>query len=345
MESPSICHDDHPIRAALQELNRGRELAKQLMRVVPGRKQPLDFDDEGGLRTVKNLATSISASFTEAISILNQSGSAAADDETSRSWASPDGRARHNNKRRKNLHTWAKLAPALADDGHAWRKYGQKDILNAQYPRNYYRCSHKYDQGCQATKQVQRTATDPPMYRIIYYGDHTCRSLSNLKPPRHQSQIILNSTDGPSSRLLSFCSNPIPNPVGAKPQSHEDDDGDLLLFPMAVAKHQSQSQSQKQRPLGARPAPPLTTSSSFSGDYFLSPDVMTLDSSAPPMTVLSSASDQGEPDVISPGVYSCTTSTDRTHNTCTDDYDHHHALDLDMDIMVGDDFGDVFLAI
>ncbi|KZV30060.1 WRKY transcription factor [Dorcoceras hygrometricum] len=45
---------------------------------------------------------------------------------------------------------------SLVEDGHAWRKYGQKMVLNAKHPRNYYRCTHKFDQGCQATKQVER---------------------------------------------------------------------------------------------------------------------------------------------------------------------------------------------
>ncbi|KQK04775.1 hypothetical protein BRADI_2g15872v3 [Brachypodium distachyon] len=48
------------------------------------------------------------------------------------------------------------LAPL--DDGLSWRKYGQKDILGAKYPRAYLRCTHRHSQGCQATKQVQRDA-------------------------------------------------------------------------------------------------------------------------------------------------------------------------------------------
>lgn len=60
------------------------------------------------------------------------------------------------------------------DDGQAWRKYGQKVILNAKFPRNYYRCTHKYDQSCQATKQVQQVEEDPPKFRTTYYGHHSC---------------------------------------------------------------------------------------------------------------------------------------------------------------------------
>ncbi|KAF8397048.1 hypothetical protein HHK36_018686 [Tetracentron sinense] len=31
--------------------------------------------------------------------------------------------------------TWTKVSPTPIDDGRAWRKYGQKEILNAKYPR------------------------------------------------------------------------------------------------------------------------------------------------------------------------------------------------------------------
>ncbi|CAN6217354.1 unnamed protein product [Urochloa humidicola] len=61
-----------------------------------------------------------------------------------------------------------------SDDGHSWRKYGQKEILGAKYPRGYYRCTHRHSQGCAATKQVQRADEDPTLFDVIYVGDHTC---------------------------------------------------------------------------------------------------------------------------------------------------------------------------
>ncbi|KAM0875880.1 hypothetical protein ACQ4PT_036517 [Festuca glaucescens] len=65
-------------------------------------------------------------------------------------------------------------ADAPEDDGFSWRKYGQKDILGAQHPRAYYRCTHQKTQGCAATKQVQRAQEDPTFYDVIYNGEHTC---------------------------------------------------------------------------------------------------------------------------------------------------------------------------
>ncbi|GJM99043.1 hypothetical protein PR202_ga16105 [Eleusine coracana subsp. coracana] len=60
------------------------------------------------------------------------------------------------------------------DDGHSWRKYGQKEILGAKYPRGYYRCTYRHSQGCAAMKQVQRTEEDPTIFNVFYLGTHTC---------------------------------------------------------------------------------------------------------------------------------------------------------------------------
>ncbi|XP_062193327.1 transcription factor WRKY19-like [Phragmites australis] len=60
------------------------------------------------------------------------------------------------------------------EDGHSWRKYGQKEILGAKHPRGYYRCTHRHSQGCAATKQVQRSDEDPTLFDVIYHAEHTC---------------------------------------------------------------------------------------------------------------------------------------------------------------------------
>jgi len=73
--------------------------------------------------------------------------------------------------------------------------------------RHYYRCTHKYDQNCEATKQVQRIQEDPPLYKTTYFGHHTCNDLLS-------SEIILDSNDSLSdtSILLSF-NNSFPAPT------------------------------------------------------------------------------------------------------------------------------------
>ncbi|KAH0995112.1 hypothetical protein GBA52_018976 [Prunus armeniaca] len=110
-------------------------------------------------------------------------------------------------KKRKTCHSWIKDSPALTEDGHAWRKYGQKLILNAKHPRNYFRCTHKFDQACQATKHVQQVEDDPPLFRTTYYGNHTCRGylkaselVLDCTSPRESSKFIRFDDTNPSSK-------------------------------------------------------------------------------------------------------------------------------------------------
>uniref|UniRef100_A0ACD5XUX8 Uncharacterized protein n=1 Tax=Avena sativa TaxID=4498 RepID=A0ACD5XUX8_AVESA len=60
------------------------------------------------------------------------------------------------------------------EDGFIWRYYGQKEILGSKHRRCYYRCTNKKEKGCQATKQVHRSDSDPEFFDIVYHGEHTC---------------------------------------------------------------------------------------------------------------------------------------------------------------------------
>ncbi|XP_075513347.1 WRKY DNA-binding transcription factor 70-like isoform X2 [Primulina tabacum] len=97
--------------------------------------------------------------------------------------------------KRKTSDAWIKVSPTV-EDGCAWRKYGQKHILNSYHPRCYYRCTHKY-QGCKAKKQVQKIKEDP-MYQITYIDHHTCTDTQMMLP-----QHIV-EPDPIESNLLSF---------------------------------------------------------------------------------------------------------------------------------------------
>lgn len=90
-------------------------------------------------------------------------------------------------KKRKTLPKWTgqvRGPEGLRDDGHAWRKYGQKDILNSKHPRAYYRCSHSKAQGCPAIKQVQRCDENPAVFNVTYRGTHTCTRSAHPAFPR-----------------------------------------------------------------------------------------------------------------------------------------------------------------
>ncbi|KAL6609409.1 hypothetical protein ACP70R_039378 [Stipagrostis hirtigluma subsp. patula] len=101
-------------------------------------------------------------------------------------------------KRRKGLpaaRTQVRVASvqdtAALDDGLSWRKYGQKDILGAKYPRAYFRCTHRQTQGCAATKQVQRADGDPLLYDVVYHGAHTCAQAALPGAERLRRQLEL----------------------------------------------------------------------------------------------------------------------------------------------------------
>lgn len=89
---------------------------------------------------------------------------------------------KHNSKKRKMTPKWTEQVRVTIEngvegplhDGYSWRKYGQKDILSAKYPRSYYRCTFRKTKGCCATKQVQRSEEDPNAFDITYRGSHTC---------------------------------------------------------------------------------------------------------------------------------------------------------------------------
>ncbi|XP_042417343.1 probable WRKY transcription factor 41 [Zingiber officinale] len=115
-------------------------------------------------------------------------------------------------KKRKTLHKWTtrvRLNPSAAggvegtvDDGHSWRKYGQKDILGSKHPRAYYRCTYQNTQGCPAAKQVQRSDDDPLLFDVTYLGTHSCRQ----KPPKGSAPTPAHKEpkQSPNRLLLSF---------------------------------------------------------------------------------------------------------------------------------------------
>ncbi|KAE9447537.1 hypothetical protein C3L33_20568, partial [Rhododendron williamsianum] len=308
----------------IQLLVQGHESANKL-RLALGK--PSAADDKSSVAAL-DLVKKVLGSFAESMSIVNRrptegvfdkvpantggnspssNGRKADDSEESSKSTSAFKERRGSYKRRKTTETSTRTTPNLVDDGHAWRKYGQKVILNAKHPRNYYRCTHKFDQGCLATKQVQITEEDPPLYRTTYHGSHTCQNL--LKPP----QIILDSTipgDSSNSVFLSFGSTNYPSTK----LNHE-----TYYYPTSPLVKREYSPTQELKPS-------FNHNQSTSTDHlFLLSDFTALNSSVP-MPVLSSESDHG--DVISSsGVYSCTTST--TH-------DDSHSFDLDMLVDVGD---------
>ncbi|CAN0879017.1 Probable WRKY transcription factor 26 [Linum grandiflorum] len=57
----------------------------------------------------------------------------------------------------------------VLDDGHHWRKYGQKLVKESLLPRIYYRCTYG---GCIVRKHVQRDSKNPEFVMTTYDGIH-----------------------------------------------------------------------------------------------------------------------------------------------------------------------------
>ncbi|KAI3914607.1 hypothetical protein MKW92_003131 [Papaver armeniacum] len=97
-------------------------------------------------------------------------------------------------KRRKTQPTWTEKVrvgsgagiEGSSNDCYSWRKYGQKDIHGAKHPRSYYRCTYRNNQGCLATRQVQRSSEDPSVFDVTYRGKHTCFQASHLQTKQTQ---------------------------------------------------------------------------------------------------------------------------------------------------------------
>ncbi|PWZ07386.1 hypothetical protein Zm00014a_033892 [Zea mays] len=103
-----------------------------------------------------------------------------------------------NSRKEKRMRKVDTFAPH--NDGHQWRKYGEKKINNTNFPRYYYRCTYKDNMSCPATKQVQqKDHSDPPLYAVTYYSDHSCNSaFLPLSPSEFQLRT-------PSGKAVSIC--------------------------------------------------------------------------------------------------------------------------------------------
>lgn len=201
-------------RPLINELTQGRELANQL-------KNHLDLSAE---TSCESLVEKILCSYEKALSLLNNRGRSAFAEAEDTCIGEFSPRATHvsdpaaadsdsgdkinvSKKRRKlGMGKWSEqvkvssgtggtMVEGPLSDGYSWRKYGQKDILGANHPRAYYRCTHRNVQGCLATKQVQRSDEDSSVFEITYRGRHTCiqanqlsKALQKLTPKQENVQ-------------------------------------------------------------------------------------------------------------------------------------------------------------
>lgn len=163
------------------ELTQGKELANQLKNYLD------DHNTEKSGDICELLLEKILTSYENSLSMLKSSVAIKWEEpkETPQWFSSDSPRSDISDqsqqkvqKKRKALPQWSELAQVSTGtglaDGYNWRKYGQKDILGATFPRAYYRCTHRHTQGCLATKQVQQSDEDRSIFQITCKGRHTC---------------------------------------------------------------------------------------------------------------------------------------------------------------------------
>uniref|UniRef100_A0A7N0T4D1 WRKY domain-containing protein n=1 Tax=Kalanchoe fedtschenkoi TaxID=63787 RepID=A0A7N0T4D1_KALFE len=191
-------------QALINELKQGRELAKQLQNHL----NPSTASSETRLFLVQKIISSYEKTLTK----LNPSNNSSKNNNSPRSQGSSHQHySTHQDasKKRKAMPKWIEQVQVKSetglesplDDGHSWRKYGQKDILGAIHPRGYYRCTHRHVQGCLATKQVQRSDQDPTIFHVTYRGQHTCTKSANSSPNKPSEQQKRRKTDHTSDQL------------------------------------------------------------------------------------------------------------------------------------------------
>nr|XP_043637178.1 probable WRKY transcription factor 70 isoform X2 [Erigeron canadensis] len=224
MESPTLPESfSNRNHQAIQELIQGQESINNLTDLLckPQKIEPSPILDEDGV------VARILEIFENTLSIIKHSscvsdGMHLIKPDENQSQVAPG-----KNKRRKRKTTWksTQVTSVLVDDGYAWRKYGQKQILNFKHPRSYYRCTYKFDQGCLATKYVQKIQDNPSKYETTYIRNHTCNNLLRTPP------IILDSMNptDTSILLINFSTNRFIEPKNVDPSTkfvkHELDDG------------------------------------------------------------------------------------------------------------------------
>nr|QCV57303.1 WRKY transcription factor [Fagopyrum tataricum] len=196
----------------MNELSQGRELAKQLQN---------HLDPSSPQETREYLIEKILSTYNKLLHMTNldsiqvDPNSLIAFNGECPSSIYPSSDLQNIHRASKKRKTWPKRVETVkvstqeggaegnVNDGYSWRKYGQKTILGATFPRGYYRCSHRSSRNCYATKQVQKSTEDPTLLQLVYKGHHTCGqpSASKNPPPVHHGSVRVLKPDSQPVKL------------------------------------------------------------------------------------------------------------------------------------------------
>ncbi|XP_042385755.1 probable WRKY transcription factor 70 [Zingiber officinale] len=198
---------------AIRDINRAHELMTQLHAVLLQFPAGSTWSRLGGdiIKDILKLTTSALSALQSGERIAGEKRKAVA---ASATWGTKDHEPDGRKIKRKEEDKWAVVTTVPYEDGHQWRKYGQKSITNAEHPRSYFRCTYKEEQGCEAKKTVQQEDghVDPPKFTVEYTARHTCKlSVSTTclpfqkpsQPPPTSDRLITSSSTSSSPSLVA----------------------------------------------------------------------------------------------------------------------------------------------
>ncbi|XP_031498586.1 transcription factor WRKY45-2-like isoform X2 [Nymphaea colorata] len=185
-------------RKLIRELSEGHRYARQLLSLMAA-----PSDDDGRHEMQRVLIEAVVHSFESAIGILKP-------DEGGRRTAGEP-----------------VLAVQLSESPA--RENAEAQVRGSCKKRSYFRCTHKFDQGCPAIKQVQRLDHNPSLLQITYMSSHTC------KPTRCSPDLAAAAAAAdPADRqefFLNFETNSMPSscfpPHSSFPIFKQEDNEDL----------------------------------------------------------------------------------------------------------------------
>ncbi|XP_074559616.1 putative WRKY transcription factor 70 [Curcuma longa] len=230
------------MKMVIRELLKGQDSATRLQALLQ-LKESLPPENYSG--PVKELLVEVRSSISRAISLLGTEMTAEAplghanllssDEQKSESSRKIGPPRRSGYRRRSHPYTCRTVYAKDIEDGYTWRKYGQKIIHGTTHQRSYYRCTHKFDRECHATRQVQKTE-DASMFAITYMGEHTCMDATESAAP---CIISFESGDTANTQREAplFSAPPLPSlklecdeemPSSRSPRSASSE---LLVFP------------------------------------------------------------------------------------------------------------------
>ncbi|CAN6328696.1 unnamed protein product [Urochloa humidicola] len=190
-----------PYTQVMEDMRKGQELATRLQGLLADSPDAGRLVDQILHAMSRTMETARAAAAAEEGS-EGQSEVTCADTGGGKRKATGGGDKRTACRRRAQNSSTVTVTIKDIEDGHAWRKYGQKEIQNSKHPKAYFRCTHKFDQQCAAQRQVQRCDDDPDAYRVTYIGVHTCRDPATVAP------LVLHADElHAGSRLISFAPN------------------------------------------------------------------------------------------------------------------------------------------